>query len=151
MNNDGSANMLAKFSIWAALNKAKVCKDAGEGSRIFNIADQDRPVSMTERWPQLCDYFGLVGTAPADDGKDGGKRLRPSQYVMKHKDVLEKAGIKGLDVWKAAFLDDLGYMLDMDRHFDMSKLRSIGFTEEVDPGESWKQAFDMFKRAGMIA
>jgi len=136
------------------MNKAEVCRDAGEGSRIFNIADQDRPVSMEERWPRLCEYFGLVGTAPADEGEgegeDGGKCLRPSKYVMEHKDVLEKAGIKGLHVWKAAFLDELGYRLDMDRHFDMEKLRSVGFTEEVDPGESWKQTFNMFKRAGMI-
>lgn len=142
--------MIAKFSIWAAVNKARVCRDTGQGSRIFNIADQDRPVSMEERWPQLCEYFGLVRTAPADKSEDADLSLRPSKYVMKHKGVLEKAGIRGLDVWKAAFLDELGYKLDMDRHFDMTKLRSVGFIEEVDPKESWKQAFDMFKKAGMI-
>ncbi|KAI9844854.1 MAG: hypothetical protein M1830_007580, partial [Pleopsidium flavum] len=60
--NEASADIIARFSIWAALHPEKT----GRG-QLFNIADEARPSRMSERWPALAKYFGLEGIGPVDD------------------------------------------------------------------------------------
>ncbi|KAL8705861.1 MAG: hypothetical protein Q9225_008001 [Loekoesia sp. 1 TL-2023] len=141
--NEASADIIAKCAIWAALHPEQT-----RNGQIFNIADQAKPESMRERWPALAAYFGLEGTAPAE-GDDG--LLKPSEYIKKHAGVLEQRGVNISPVFKGEFLDSYGYYLDFDRHLSLEKVRKTGFTEELDPNESWFKAFDRFKRAGMIA
>ncbi|KAJ9661101.1 hypothetical protein H2201_006651 [Coniosporium apollinis] len=139
--NEASADIIARFSIWAALHPDK----AGCG-RIFNIADQARPSRMSERWPALAKYFGLEGIGPVDDPNV----LKPGEFVKKHQCVLEEHGMKSNQVFKADFLDTYGYYLTSDRQLSLDKARAAGFSEEIDPASSWFKAFDRCKMAGMI-
>lgn len=75
---------------------------------MFNIADQARPSSMSERWSAIAKYFGLEGVGPGVDGKGG---LKPGEYIEKHKHVLEEWGGKGSGVFKAEALDEYGIIL----------------------------------------
>lgn len=124
--NEASSDIIAKFSIWAALHAEKT------RGQIFNIADQAKPSSMVERWPALAAYFGLEGVGPSDDPSV----LKPGEYVAKHREVLEKNGIKGNPVFKGHFLDTYGWYLSFDRQMSLDKARSVGFTEEIDPNSS---------------
>jgi len=101
---------------------------------------------MKEHWPAICKYFGLQGVSPT--AKKG--ILLPGEYVQKHKNVLNaKTGKKSV-VFRGDFLDSYGFYLDFDRHFCLDRARSMGFTEEVDPCQSWYKAFDKFRKAGMM-
>lgn len=139
--NEASADIIARFSIWVALYP-----DKARGGQIFNIADQTKPSRMSERWPALANYFELEGIDPVDDPKV----LRPGEYMNKHRDVLEKHGIRNNQVLKADFLDTYGYYLTSDRQLSLDKVRAAGFSEEIDPTSSWYKAFDGFRMAGMI-
>ncbi|KAL8693587.1 MAG: hypothetical protein Q9218_001629 [Villophora microphyllina] len=138
--NEASADIIAKGSIWAALHPEKT------SGQIFNIADQAKPESMKERWPELAAYFGLEGVGP----EEGNHALKPSEYIAKHSTVLEEAGVESSPVFKGEFLDSYGYYLDFDRHMSLEKLRKAGFAEEIDPNQSWFRAFDRYKKAGML-
>ncbi|KAL8833218.1 MAG: hypothetical protein Q9170_004413 [Blastenia crenularia] len=143
--NEASAEIIAKCAIWATLHPEQT-----RDGQIFNIADQAKPESMKERWPALAGYFGLEGTAPAEDD-EGQKMLKPSGYITKHQGALKEAGVKSSPVFKGEFLDSYGYYLDFDRQLSLEKVRKAGFREELNPNRSWFKAFDRFKRAGMIA
>lgn len=140
--NDASADIIAKFSIWASLHPDKC-----GGGQLFNIADQTRPSRMSERWPAIAKYFGLEGVAPLGDDEDA---LKPGEYIEKHKDVLDKWGGKGSRVFKAEALDGYGYHFTFDRHMSLEKVRGVGFEEEIEPDGSWFKAFDRLRAAGMI-
>lgn len=139
--NEASADIIAMFSIWAALHPNKT-----GGGQVFNIADEARPSRMSERWPALANYFGLEGTGPMDDPNT----LKPGDYIKKHQHVLEEHAARRNKVFKADFLDSYGYYLNFDRQLSLDKARSVGFSEEIDPTSSWFKAFDRLKRAGMI-
>ncbi len=102
---------------------------------------------MASRWPALAAYFGLEGTGPTNDDS---AVLKPSEYIQKHRHVLDQAGCKSSAVFKADFLDSYGYYLTLDRQLSLDKARSAGFLEEIDPISSWFKAFERFKSAGMI-
>lgn len=140
--NDASADIIAKFSIWASLHPEKC-----GGGQLFNIADQARPSRMSERWPAITKYFGLEGVGPVVDARD---LLKPGEYIEKHKRVLGEWGGKGSRVFKAEYLDEYGYHFTFDRHMSLEKARKVGFDEEIEPDTSWFKAFDRLRLAGMI-
>jgi nucleoside-diphosphate-sugar epimerase len=137
-----SATILARAAIYASLNP-KLFRE-----RIFNVADSATPSSMRERWPQIASWFGLKGVAPRDSANTN--KPKPSAFIKQHQEKLNKAGIKGIDIWNSAQLDSYGYWLTFDRQLSVQRLRSAGFEEERRPEEGWWEAFDMFKKAGMI-
>jgi len=139
--NEASASMIAKLSIWAGQNP----EQAG-GGQLFNIADCAKAESMQQRWPQICNYFDLVGVKPSDDES----MLKPGEYFKKHKDELERLGIRADTVFQGEFLDSYGYYLDFDRQLSLDKIREAGFKEKNEPIESWYKAFDRFRAAGII-
>ncbi|KAL8707212.1 MAG: hypothetical protein Q9220_007706 [cf. Caloplaca sp. 1 TL-2023] len=139
--NEASAEIIAKCAIWAGIHPTET------GGQEFNIADQARPESMQQRWPALAAYFGLEGTAPVDDDQHA---LKPSEYIDKHRNVLEDSGLSGSLAFRGDMLDGYGYHLDFDRHLSLDKVRKAGFTEELDPNASWFKAFALFKKAKMI-
>ncbi|KAI4132091.1 MAG: hypothetical protein LQ341_006306 [Variospora aurantia] len=159
--NEASAATVAKCAIWAALPHPD--RRTTRSGQTFNIADRAEPGSMSERWPVLAAYFGLRGVAPppaaaADDDEDDDEEkkkkvlMKPGEFIMKHRHVLEEAkGVRGTSaVFRGDFLDGYGYHLDFDRQLSLEKVQRAGFTEEVDPNESWTRAFEMFKAAVMI-
>lgn len=140
--NDASASIIGRLAIYVSLHP-----DTCGGGKLFNIADQERPTSMKERWPKICEYFGLFGVGPTDEGKGA---LLPGKYLQANKEKLEEKGLKGVDVWKGDFLDTYGFYCDFDRQLRLKRIRDEGFEEERDPHQSWVETFEAFRRAGMI-
>jgi len=139
--NDASSDTIGKLAIWASLNPDKT------GGQIFNVADCEKPSSQRERWPRIAGYFGLEGVGPVEGTTEV---LTPSEYMEQYKDVLVRKGVKASSVFYGSVLDSNMGSFDKDRHFDMSRTRGVGFTEEVDPNQSWFDAFDRYKAAGML-
>ncbi|KAE9400842.1 hypothetical protein BT96DRAFT_919150 [Gymnopus androsaceus JB14] len=135
MFNEGSAEIIAKLSIWACLNTEKT-----SGER-FNVADCASPSTMEERWPVLANFFGLKGAGP------DGKMVKPSEYIAKHQD---RPGINVNQVWGAERMDWFGYYLSFHRHMSLEKARLAGFVEELDPNLSWLKSFRQMQNAGLL-
>lgn len=137
-----SATTLARVAIHASLHPNTFRE------RIFNVADTATPSTMRERWPQIASWFGLKGVAPPDTAS--AIDSKPSDFVKMHNDKLEKANLKGVDIWNSGQLDSYGYWLTFDRQLSLQRLKNAGFGEERKPEEGWWDAFEMFRRAGMI-
>lgn len=141
-----SASTIAQLAIYAGQNPER----CGDG-RLFNIADTDAPSKMGDLWPRLAAWFGLVGTGPeARSDTD----LLPSEYVERHQGVfgehgLEKAVQGGVGAGRKQ-LDSVGSWLTFDRQLSLDRLREAGFKERRDPVTGWLEAFDMFRKAGLI-
>lgn len=137
-----SASTLARVGIHASLHPQQFRE------RIFNVADSVTPTTMHERWPQIASWFGLKGTPPPKDASAAD--LKPGDFINKHQSKLKEADVKGVDIWHSGQLDSYGYWLTFDRQLSLKRLREVGFVEEKGPEEGWWQAFEMFKKAGMI-
>lgn len=75
----------------------------------------------------------------------------PGEFIRQHKALLESAGVKGASVTHTDQLDSYGYWLTFDRHLSLCRLRQEAmFSEECRPEEGWWQAFELFRKAGMI-
>jgi hypothetical protein len=85
--NDSNQDSIAKFSIYAALHGL----GNGEG---YNTAS-GTPRSWSERWPIICEYFGLKGVPPPE----GGNGPQPYDWVVEHKaewdELSKEKGLKG--------------------------------------------------------
>lgn len=138
-----SASTLAKVAIFASLHP----DDFKE--KIFNVADSAEPSSMRKSWPQITKYFNLKGVPPLPESSASDEK--PSEFIKQHKNVLDAAGAVSIDIWNAAQLDSYGYWLSFDRHLSLKRLRQAGFNEERQPLDGWREAFEMFKKAGMLA
>jgi len=123
--NEASAELIARFSIWASVRTEKV----GE-AQLFNVADQAHPSRMSVRWLAFAKHFGLEGVGPAADDV-----LKPSEYTKKHSHILEEHGIKSGQMFQAKFLVSYGYYLTFDRQLSLDKASLVGFKEELDPSE----------------
>jgi hypothetical protein len=139
---EASVGMLARVVIHASLHPDQFRE------RIFNVADSATPSSMKLRWPQIADWFGLKGVEPLETASNVDQK--PSEFVRENESKLREAGVKDVGIWNAAQLDSYGYWLTFDRHLSLDRLRRAGWSEERKPEEGWWEAFEMFKKAGMI-
>jgi hypothetical protein len=139
--NDVSSDMIGKLSIWASLHPDRT------SSEIFNVADRALPSSMEERWPKIAAYFGLEGVAPLDDNT---MLLMPTEYIKKHRDILDKRCANANEVFYGDILDRNLNAFTFNRHLILDKARNIGFLEETDPNASWFEAFERYKAGGML-
>lgn len=90
----------------------------------------------------------MKGVPPPSEGYRGD---RPGVFISKHRNLLESAGVRGVEVWHTEQLDNYGYWLDFDRHLGLGRLRQeAGFTEQSRPEDGWYRAFELFRTAGMI-
>jgi hypothetical protein len=137
-----SAGLLARVAIHASLHPEQFRE------RIFNVADSPKAESMRERWPQIASWFGLKGVGPPETASASDQK--PSKFIRENEEKLKEAGVKGVDIWNAGQLDSYGYWLTFDRHLSLERLRKAGFEEERRPEQGWWDAFEMFKKAGMI-
>lgn len=144
-HSDTFQDLLARMEIFAATNPDK-CGNGG----VFNIADQDEPISWSKIWPGLCHYFGLIGTGP----KEGSEPIKP--FVEKHMDAWNKiCRDQSLDD-KAIMAQEWGFVhamlvqIDFNRQYDLSRARQVGFTESIDTVEGYKISFDRMAAAKII-
>ncbi|KAL5333215.1 hypothetical protein BJX70DRAFT_381772 [Aspergillus crustosus] len=145
LNTPVSGTILGRTIIHAALHPDSC------GGKVINALDNDNPVSMRDLWPRITAWFGLIGVGPAEDT---GEALKPSEYIDKYRHLFAENGKpKGLTCGVGVGnkqLDSVGWWLGFDRQFSSARLRSVGFTEQRDPVEGWIEAFDGFRKAGII-
>lgn len=154
LSNDSSQDIIARFSIHCALNP----DTCGQG-QAFNVADNSKPTSWSQKWPVLCEFFGLKGTPPPA----GGSGPAPGQYLSDHqnewKDLEKKHGLAtgrvGNDRSLAIFQFFIMTLLSFDRQLDLSKSHKAwnsggGKAEEVDIKAAWWTAFKRFREAKII-
>ena len=137
--------MLGRIAIYAALHP-KSC-----GGKVVNMMDTETPTTFRQLWPAIAGYFGLEGVGPCTDEA----ALKPGQYVAKYKHLFDSAGCpKAVTCGVGAGsqqLDAVGWWLTFDRELSGERLRSLGFEETREPIEGWIEAFEEFKKAGIIA
>lgn len=141
---DSAQDMIARFEIHAALNHQR----CGNGEA-FNIADGD-VVTWSDKWPGICEYFGLKGTGPAEGTK------KPSEFIEENKsgydEVVKAEGLKmnAAEKYQAPFLDFVMGVFDFDRQYSLEKIRRVGFEDKKDTVKGYTDAFGRLKTAGII-
>ncbi|KAH7147142.1 hypothetical protein B0J13DRAFT_595332 [Dactylonectria estremocensis] len=156
-----SSQTIARFMIYASLHP-ETCG----GGRLFNIADNETPCKYGELWPQLAEWFGLVGVGPAENSQDQDNTLKvgelpqatpaltPGEYVAKYRDTFAQCGsenaVKGGVGAGSRQLDSVGYWLTFDRQLSLKRVRETGFEGDKDPIHGWLQSFDKFRKARLI-
>lgn len=150
--NDSGQDEIAKFAIHAALHP-EICGDG----QVFNVASQAKPQSWEEKWPILCKFFGLKGTAPVDGGG-----VVASQYLHDHADQWERLekdhALVGGRVGNARSLLSIDYgimmAMDFDRQTDLTRMHRTwsqdGKVEEADTKTVWWTVFQRFRDARII-
>jgi nucleoside-diphosphate-sugar epimerase len=74
-SHDSSSDMIARQTIHLSLNLPPAMK--GEG---FNVADAKAWSSWSDKWPQICSYFGLEGELT--QSRDAGMHTHPQQVPV---------------------------------------------------------------------
>jgi hypothetical protein len=143
-HSDTFQDILAKMEIYAALNIDK----CGDGSA-FNAADGE-VTTWSQKWPGLCEYFGLVGEGPGEKYEPLGEFAKKNQGVWDG--VVERHGLKTgrLESYGWPFLYFIMDKIDFDRQYDLSKARSVGFKETIDTVKGYTIAFDRMRAAKVI-
>ncbi|KAF1990415.1 hypothetical protein K402DRAFT_348521 [Aulographum hederae CBS 113979] len=150
LSNDSAQDLIAKFSIHYSLNPTL------EAGAAFNTADNARASSWSEKWPVICEFFGLKGVGPPA----GGSGSQPGDYVQAHleewKELETKHGLVGGRVGNDRSFGGFPYfimtMFNFDRHMDMGKTHKTWgkAKEETDAKGAWWTAFERFRRAKII-
>ncbi|KAF2841029.1 hypothetical protein M501DRAFT_951735 [Patellaria atrata CBS 101060] len=150
LSNDSGQDLIAKFAICASLHGDKT------GDQAYNTCDNSKPSSWSQKWPVICEFFGLKGTGPLPEGQ----APQPIQYVGDHVNEwhkLEKeyglqTGRVGNDISFGGFPYFIMTMLDFDRQLDMTKTHEVwgDLKEEWDSKKTWWTAFERFRRAKII-
>jgi hypothetical protein len=151
LSNDSPQDELAIFSIFASLHP----ETCGDGRRFNTAVVKSSPWS--EKWPVICDYFGLQGVAPPP----GGSGPQPTQYLEENIDDWKKIeqefklqpGRVGNQRTYGGFPYFIMTMFDFDRQLDMTLLRETWGDEErlaATFKDGWYRAFDRFKAVGII-
>ena len=120
------------------------------------MTDNARPSSWSEKWPVICEYFGLNGTGP----RDGVVGPVPNEYLVDNynewKEMEKRHGLKtgrvGNDKSYGDFARVMMTLCDIDRQLDMSKTHAMmgSAKVETDIRGAWWTAFDRFRRAKII-
>ncbi|OBT58421.1 hypothetical protein VE04_01322 [Pseudogymnoascus sp. 24MN13] len=150
LSNECNQDSVAKFAVHASLHP-----EVSAGGR-FNIADSATPSSWSRKWPVICEYFGLKGTAPPP----GGSGPQPGRYVEQHmvrwKELETKYGLQtgrvGNERSSGGFQHFIMSMFDFDRQLDMRRAHEAwgDMKEELDEEGSWWMTFDRFRKAKII-
>lgn len=150
LTNDSSQDICAKVSIFASLHPEK------SSEQRYNAADNATSSTWSAKWPIICDYFGLKGTAPPA----GGSGPQPTNYLAEHVEewrALEKqhglvTGRVGNERSFGGFPYFIMTMLNFNRQMDMSKCHDLmgSRAENIDTKTTWYTAFDRFRKAKII-
>lgn len=121
----------------------------------FNIADAPSKIGTTwsEKWPQVCEYFGIEGVGP---GEVEGQTWGAVEYMRMHEnewDAWEKS--KGLrsGIFKATgweFLEIILQMAVFDRIYDQDKFAEAGFNQTHSIPEAYREAFQIMEEAKIL-
>lgn len=133
---------IARLSIHAALNSEK------STGKSYNITED--ATTWSTRWPALAGAFGLKGVAPTSDAPVAVEKFVHSN-ARAWAELEREYGLKG------GALEDGGWeffegmlSMDLDRVYDNSARRELGFDEQVDATRSTIQAFREFAQFKQI-
>lgn len=106
---------------------------------------------MQERWPKICEFFGLVGVPPgqAPDltyvSREDFARMNAENRESLEKEM--KVSLPAVTLMDStfAFLEAPNF----DRHLSLERARRFGFEEERSPMECWTTAFARYHAAKM--
>lgn len=132
--------LLARAIMWMATEPR--C-----ANQAYNIVNGDAP-RWSELWPRFAAHFGVLPGAPqpmrlADYMSD---KDRVWQAVVR-KHGLRQTALQSLVLWPYA---DYVFKPEWDIYSDMSKARAAGFTEAVDTGKMFLEAFDFLRGEKII-
>jgi hypothetical protein len=148
-SNDSSADMIARQTLHLSLTLSSSPKGGG-----YNVADGQTPRTWETKWPDICSYFGLIGTPPPTHREPTEVRSYIKKNFATWKKMEEKyrlrTGIADSDRTFKGFEYFLLTQFDFDRQYDMSKMYGTGFEEERDTLQAWGGVFDRMRRAKMI-
>jgi hypothetical protein len=136
---DTSQDILARFHLYASMHPDAV------HARAFNIGDGiPEVVSWELVWPGICAYFGLQGVPP------DGTLKSPKEWMLQRRG--EWARLEGQKVQKALGATGWDFMdvvmgaaaggRSVDRQYDLSACREVGFEEKVDTVAGYHIAFE---------
>jgi hypothetical protein len=143
LHTDSSADVLGRFHVFSSLMPERVA------GRAFNVVDGEA-FAWRELWPRLAAYFGLIGT-----GVGKGEKGSVKKFVHDRKGEWEawvaRRGLKdgALEGTGFEFVDDV-MSIPIRRDYDSSRRKEVGFTEERDPFDGYKIAFDEMRAARII-
>ena len=141
---DTFQDVLAKMEIHAATHF-----DECGGGRTFNVADGE-PVTWAQVWPALCEHFGLKGQGPAADTVPVEKFIKDN--VGAWKALVKKHGLREEVVEEQSwgFVHFVLVQFDFDRRYDLSRSRSVGFSETIDTVEGYFLAWERMRAARIL-
>ncbi|KAL6706988.1 hypothetical protein ACN47E_004938 [Coniothyrium glycines] len=146
LSNDSSSDMIARQTIHLSLSP-NTQKGGG-----YNVADAQSPRTWSEKWPILCDYFGLTGTGPSQQPPEIRTFIKENLETWKRME--QEKGLQQGHAHNDKVFPGFEYFLmtqfDFDRQYDMSKMYGTGFTEERGTRETWGGVFDRMKAAKII-
>jgi len=144
---NGSQDQIAKFSIFASLHKEK------SAGKAFNIADTDQGLSWENTWPGIAQWFGLVGGEPREDVLSGEAWVKSTPIKSQWDAWTSSHHLrpKVLDNTCWEFMSIVaGEYASINRQFDLSEARRIGYTETMDHVKGYHVAFERMRKAGII-
>lgn len=151
LSNDSDQDTIARFSIHAALHP----ETCGQG-QAFNVASNSKASSWSEKWPVICEFFGLKGAPPPPNGSGP----QPGQYLSDHLEqwqALERkhglvTGRVGNDRSLATFQHFIMTLFNFDRSLDLGRQNQAWgeVAEEKDSKRVWWTAFQRFREAKII-
>ncbi|KAI9721321.1 MAG: hypothetical protein M1828_005181 [Chrysothrix sp. TS-e1954] len=141
---DSSQDILARSEIHIALHR-DTCMNASQ----FNSAD-GAVVTWSDKWPGICKYFGLQGTLPGSEPYSIEAWVKSNQQAWQA--LAQKHNLRQgiFENFSWPFLYFVMTAFDFDRHYDLSALRSTGFTESLDTVGGYTTAFDRMSAAKII-
>jgi len=141
--------MIAKQTIFLALHP----ETCGNGEA-FNVAGTQEYHSWSTKWEDITSWFWLKGMPPPPSGK----LQRLSDFVREHSEewrqLEEEHGLKRDVLFAGIRRPGLEVPLfegsNFDRHIDMSKLQSRGFTDTCSTLDTWGPLFERMRQAKII-
>ncbi|PKY04967.1 hypothetical protein P168DRAFT_251949, partial [Aspergillus campestris IBT 28561] len=153
LSNDSSQDIIARFCIHLSLHT----EEPGIAGGSFNVSDNAVPSSWEEKWPVVCEYFGLKGVAPVEGGPEAAAFLEEHQddWAKMEKDYGLRTGHhhgKGDDKSLPFVPFFLLSQFDFDRQVDLTRMHAAWgpAKEERDIKATWYTTFERYRAAGII-
>ncbi|KAJ9630178.1 hypothetical protein H2204_008683 [Knufia peltigerae] len=146
-HNEAGSEMIGKSTIFLALHP-----EISGGGEAFNVATSSKYSTWEEKWPMLCEYFGLKSAPPSDNSRE--VRAYINDNMGRWKELEQKYGLRD-DIAQSGItmpgFEILHLILaDFDRQYDMSKIYRAGFKEDYSVMDIWGKTWDEMRKAKMI-
>ena len=146
-HNEAGSDMIAKQTIFLSLHR----EVSGDGES-FNVASAPQHETWEEKWPQLCEYFGLKSAPPSDESKEVRAYINDNLAIWKALEKRHKlrTDIAQSEVTMPGFEVLHLSLADFDRQYDLTKIYNAGMQEETTIKETWWTTFDRMRKGGFI-